>query len=492
MSLSNELPRAGQGSRVPFASLIVSLVLVGTGMVTAPAFAADANNPKGTLGASGVGLNVVDNWINNGHQNSHIVGVETKGGVFAGEHLCSDFAKCDPSKIDFFDTILLLPNCATSSDKSCVESIEANVGGAWQKAVSIGQNTGPTVEANPKFNIPKAGGGGLWSVKDPASGNTISLFSHADLSMKYQSNTKKFLADSIAVNIVPYVLDPSMATNATVSEWVDPEGRTRVQNSGFSEDCIWSGATGCGVATGFGAISDLKVTLRVSSSIGGWLIGRVEKPNVSISAIDKTNSRITVAGAVVSVPKIFVEVPKAEGQAAENEAFPGSFSMGGVTNIRANYPNAPGAIDAFRTLAKDRSIGDYTAWSFGSYNDGSYCMRSNKGFQGFVSTNASVYQSNTPQFNSGFLTYQVAGYHFQSDGLTANIGRYDMLMTDKLAKCIYGLKKSPTSATVQVVDDGKTQSIATTVVSMKNGWLKLAAAGFTYSNKTIKVKLKTK
>lgn len=471
---------------------VAILAAVFTIFASQPANAIDPNNPQSKLGLNGVGINIVDNWINNGHQHSNITGMKMKGGVFAGEQLCSDATKCDFSKLDGVDTTLLLPNCTESAQTSCIESISAQIGGQWIAAKSIGQNSGPEVPANSKLNIPKAGGGGFWRVEQAGGRQAIDLFSHADLSMKYQSGSKKFQADSIAVNILPYKLDSTRKSSASVSEWVDSEGRTRVQSSSFPPDCIWAGETGCGVPVGFGEITDLKATIRVSSAIGGWLIGRVEKPSVTINAIDKANVRLAVAGSVVAVPKIFVEVDKAQGQAVFDKAFPGGFSAGGVSNVRANYPNAKDALEAFRALAKDSSSGDYTAWSFGSFNDNTSCMRANKGFQGFVSTNASVYQSNTPTYSMGYLNYEVAGYHFKEDGQTANVGRYDMLMTGKLAQCIYGLKKSPTSATVQVVDDGKTQSIATTVVSMKNGWLKLAATGFTFSNKTIRVKLKSK
>jgi hypothetical protein len=42
------------------------------------------------------------------------------------------------------------------------------------------------------------------------------------------------------------------------------------------------------------------------------------------------------------------------------------------------------------------------------------------------------------------------------------------------------------------VNDKGAKTTATTVVSEKNGWLKLAAYGFTFSKKTIKVKITKK
>jgi hypothetical protein len=57
-----------------------------------------------------------------------------------------------------------------------------------------------------------------------------------------------------------------------------------------------------------------------------------------------------------------------------------------------------------------------------------------------------------------------------------------------VARCLYGFSKAPLSATISVTG-GADKTVATTVVSEKNGWLKLAAYGFTFSDKTIKVKI---
>lgn len=64
-------------------------------------------------------------------------------------------------------------------------------------------------------------------------------------------------------------------------------------------------------------------------------------------------------------------------------------------------------------------------------------------------------------------------------------------MRSDIARCLYGFSKAPISGTVTVTGEGE-QKIATTIVSEKNGWLKLSANGFTFSTKTIKVKLSQK
>jgi hypothetical protein len=99
-----------------------------------------------------------------------------------------------------------------------------------------------------------------------------------------------------------------------------------------------------------------------------------------------------------------------------------------------------------------------------------------------------VYDGGVPKFTRGFLNYKVAGMHFEGDGTTEVLGSYDLVMRSEVARCLYGFSKAPVSATITIAGDGD-RNIATTVVGERNGWLKLAAYGFTFSEKTIRVKL---
>ena len=86
---------------------------------------------------------------------------------------------------------------------------------------------------------------------------------------------------------------------------------------------------------------------------------------------------------------------------------------------------------------------------------------------GVVSTNAMGYDSNAPAFKDGFLNYRVTGLHFQSDGLTPNLGTYDLVLRSDAARCLYGFSDAPISATVEIAGADGTQNVATTVVSEK-------------------------
>jgi hypothetical protein len=69
-----------------------------------------------------------------------------------------------------------------------------------------------------------------------------------------------------------------------------------------------------------------------------------------------------------------------------------------------------------------------------------------------------------------------------------NLGTYDLLIDSEIARCLYGFTSAPVSATVTIVGTGD-QNVATTIVSEQDGWLKLAAYGFTFSEKEIQVKI---
>jgi hypothetical protein len=99
------------------------------------------------------------------------------------------------------------------------------------------------------------------------------------------------------------------------------------------------------------------------------------------------------------------------------------------------------------------------------------------------------YDGNPPKFVDGFLNYRVSGFHHAADGKTPNLGTYDLVLQSDAARCLYGFSNAPVSATVTIAGANGNENLATTVVAEKNGWLKMTATGFTFSEKEIKVKI---
>lgn len=158
------------------------------------------------------------------------------------------------------------------------------------------------------------------------------------------------------------------------------------------------------------------------------------------------------------------------------------------------------------SASDNRAVAQPTSWSFRSTftNYGQYDDRtrkcfgtSNNGyfdsvaeFRGLVTTNASQYIEGPPQLNEQDQTLddKVAAPHFQPTGEIFK-GTYNLVVSDKFARCIYEFTNAPIQATVSIASETGENEVATTVVGEKGGLLYLAASGFTFSSPVIKVKL---
>ena len=117
------------------------------------------------------------------------------------------------------------------------------------------------------------------------------------------------------------------------------------------------------------------------------------------------------------------------------------------------------------------------------------CLNQTDSLAGIVTTNAAEYLDGPPIYdkNSKSLDYKVAATHYEPDGTTAFKGTYDLVMSSKVARCIYGFTNAPVSATITVTSDSGANNLATTLVKESDGWLSLSAYNFTYSSPIIKV-----
>jgi len=142
----------------------------------------------------------------------------------------------------------------------------------------------------------------------------------------------------------------------------------------------------------------------------------------------------------------------------------------------------------FNVTPKTNSI----LWNFASaIYDGSDlhpCSADKSKLHGLVVTNAPLYASGPPKFQQGSLDYKVAGVHRNEDGSLFR-GRYTFVVRSDTARCFYGFSAAPIEARVEVLSSNGENQVATTTVNERNGFLTLAAAGFTFSAPVIKATL---
>ena len=451
---------------------------------------ADLTSPRNPYGSEANGINIVDNWINNGRQSSLLTGSTTTPSDYGSWMICNDSELCDVQSLVWLQGNLLLPNCGSEISRNCVAGVAVEREGVWMSAHSLGQAAGPTVEPRPELGLPQGSSVGKWKVDATAEWGETLIATHIDMDVNFDFGSSQFRATSITSTVVPYQVKAGSFRPIENLLTDGPGGKTRVSVVAPPAECVWVDRTNCGEMQEFDSIESVALTIRIPSSLGGWLMGRVTGPTVAQRDLGDGYSEVEVSGSPTEVPKIFLAVRSPIGDAETQEAFPNNPSDANVVNMKATSPDTARVIGIYRNLARDRSIGNYKSWNFSSMSSLDSCSRSNEGFLGFVSTNASVYQGSPPSYESGYFNYSVAGYHFGPDGSTPNIGTYDLVIRSDYARCLYGFSKAPVSATVSVVGEMGEENIATTVVSEKDGWLKLAAYGFTFSEKEIQVQLR--
>ena len=249
----------------------------------------------------------------------------------------------------------------------------------------------------------------------------------------------------------------------------------------------------------------VRLVIDAPKTIGGWFHSRLARPTLSLAGKNSTMNTLTITGGATEIPITNVFVPGLdprykqiverfespywlEYHRKEAEAGRGGGVSGGVWD-----PNS--GVDYFRAWSPyldEQAKGSAQAWLVSVMSADrlgrNRCTSDDSKIQGLINTNAMVYQSDIPEFKNGFLDYQVAGVHLSDKG-EPNLGEYDLQIRSETARCLYGFSKAPLSAKVDVISRSGEKQIATTVVSEKAGWLRLAAYGFTFSEQKIRVKI---
>ena len=246
----------------------------------------------------------------------------------------------------------------------------------------------------------------------------------------------------------------------------------------------------------------VELQMRLPNTLSGWLHGRLSDTDLSITPFNQELNTVSVSAEPVVLPVMFATVSEKQKSKRINEILQMETSSGGgggtgrdalgwkIYESDTHYTRE--LVSYFANEVNDRAVATQTAWRLKTIwsNTGNRCLDERGKLIGLVTTNALTYEGGPPRFQNGFLNYSTAGLHELPNGEEA-LGSYNLLIRSETARCLYGFSKAPVSASITVAGDGD-KSIATTVVGEKNGWLKLAAYGFTFSQKTIKVKLTQK
>ena len=452
--------------------------------------------------------------------------------------VCADVNTSDCANADSYFYTALLPVCADSTQVDCIESLSAisengtiETGKFSKYIYSKHPNA---FAANETLKIPKTESPGIWSFSSAkhSYGNEYALATGFSSLASYQFPQR-------SSNLFAYLYPVSVHTG------IGDQGRNIDGFSNIPEclkrilpatgvntvGCTAGGVDGLGkyncplqldvnrdcllqheFPTGF----KFQISIRLAEQPSGWLYGRLLDPSIAISDLPGGGARVVVTAAPTKVPALYagdnwVNLPSSiqdyylpciKAQTchvmSRQPRIEGPYTDPLLLNAQ-RWPEATesGSFDELKiwtALSKDTASALPSAWNFkmspvGVLNNSNACFRNGNGLKGIVTTNATLYSEAPPVLVDSKLQYKVAAPHFNKDGSEFK-GTYNLVIRSDVARCIYGFTTAPIQASIDVVTENGVESIATTAIAEKDGWLSLSAYNFGFSAPTIKATLK--
>jgi len=419
---------------------------------------------------------------------------------------------------------LMMRPCTTPADRGCIEAVEvgstSNSSSSTMERLKLLEESPsspiPAVRfngrnANDFYDVPAGGGVSVWeSEKKDSTGTPKRYMAHVLTRYSYFcGDLKRFVGDFVIAGDRPCAIATIEFKGSLIPVNLVPK----------SEECSFFALKNqCIEAANYLGDERMALTLRQDRSRTGWLFGRMSDAEFSVASLDSAFNRIRISGSAVFVPPLKAVVDKSEiSKNAKLERF-----------LKARFNGESGRITYQQFLQDPKTIIDrqiYDSWeifeafeeslkpvvttsSRNPFNvtpktnsilwnfasaiyDGSDlhpCSADRSKLHGLVVTNAPLYASGPPKFQQGSLDYKVAGVHRNEDGSLFR-GRYTFVVRSETARCYYGFSTSPIEAKVEVLSSNGENQVATTTVNERNGFLTLAASGFTFSAPVIKTTL---
>ena len=396
----------------------------------------------------------------------------------------------------------IIPVCA-SAIENCVDKLQITKSdGTVVDAKFVRYYKGETFEAPTDLGMPGGSRVSLWQAVGANNAGGTDLYAvNAKVLWRYIRGDVSFQSFNASVYAVREKFDPKFKDSGI---YVGPayEGKfASVTETGeilYDGSCVATELGSCAEKLEFAPGTRVKLSMKLSNKVTGWLHGRIAKPDISVTPLDSRFNELSVAADVVDVPMMYAAFNQSEMTSNFLDRYKNSWNLGrgiyGVSFWRQFAPSSEFAPQIVTTLAdsvSNTATEVHTYWNLASPANPSTnkCLNDSSKLVGFVTTNAMAYEGSAPTWDGESLQYKVAGLHYLPDGKTLTSGSYDLAMRSDTARCLYGFTSAPISALISVTSADGQQKVATTVLNEKNGWLYLAAYGFSFSSPTIKIKL---
>ena len=381
-------------------ALLVS-ALLGLSAISLPAQAV-WTEPK--IPIASYALNIVDTLFNTGQVVSHLEGA--KPAAKAGENpipvLCKKYgvAPCDNPELLYSGTFLL-PTCTAEIHDWCVEGLALSQSGLRVEAQYIRAVESEFLPADPSVDMPPGASTTLWNVPGFKNSSGETTYATYVMISGFKEKNKKFSINNFRAMVIPFELRTGNEYERAFTEMRTlPNGESVVSTSGFNTDCVWTETAKCGAIVDFSPGVRAELSLRLGNNVTGWLMGRLDQPEISVTPISTSQNRLVIKAAPATIPKFYASVPKSAANETvtawfKKTAMPGTDAS--VFSVLADgYPID--ALTAFAPVVNDMAVATISTWSVNSIDSGtgSRCLNDSTRLLGLVTTNALIYQGNAP------------------------------------------------------------------------------------------------
>ena len=454
------------------------------------------------------GLLIEDNYAYS-NMVSYLNSVEDPSNYAKSTHDCVNDSNNSCSINLLRKYVAILPPCSMTITIDCIDGISATdskgkaTQGVLVRNMPIqGFTDFPGDSSN---NLPTGSTPSLWSIPGVVNGGSTTQYLINFRTEGYaKPGESRFSLSDYSANIFPvslsatgsYTLPKHLDSTSGFDQINGPQGPLADYCAGFEQQ-------DCALKQAFPSNYTFKLSARLSQSPTGWFQGRLQTPNVELTQAAQGYS-LQISALPVKVPVVGV-LQKYSSLAPELQTFYANKSQeywgnagpnGRLNGLSTPPPNSDDAFSQFAMWSgyiNDKASATPTEWNFSTLQTNGQtneCLSDSKNFIGIVTTNSMMFAGGPPSFDStsGTLNYHVGSPHYSSNGDVFK-GTYDLQMNSTVAKCLYGFSNAPIRATVSITDSSGNNDVATTVVGQSNGWLKMAAYGFTFSDPTIHVKM---
>jgi hypothetical protein len=429
-------------------------------------------------------------------------------------------AKCQIPGYYFTATAMFSP-CTSQITKNCVESLNATLPDGTQVTGRVKRLWNPQGEykGDSTLGIPDGGQASSWIL----TGTNSSISDEYVLIAGVRGGMPINAAGSKSPewnNFLGQLFASLQPVKEVTGNYEDPKMKLVPRGTGgtgvggglsWLSGCFMNDTTTCAQKRTFPLNVTYSLTMRFEHEISPWLNGRVVDPAISVIEKASGSSVVTISAKPMRVPEVggyikWSDTPewmKAKypsgtgGTARTPDAFTTKNLDTRILKVGAGSAGSR-AIKEFKDwipFLQDKPFAMKTAWNVKAITDQpsqkmQECAK-NK-FAGIVSSNAAVYSSGAPAWNSEnqTLDYTVGAPHYDTEGKLLT-GQYVLSMRSDVARCIYGFSSAPISAKVEIASEDGNPNIATTVINenKETGMLTLNASGFHYSVPQLSVKL---